>query len=57
MTAKNLITDVLTEGAAVNNPVWITVQLPDGNWVYYDVDWVSACNEGTVIKARNKLEF
>ena len=56
MTAKNLITDVLTEGAA-NNPVWITVQLPDGNWVYYEVEWVSANAEGTVIKAGKKLEF
>ena len=56
MTAKNLITDVLTEGAAVNNPVWITVQLPDGNWVCYEVDWVSANAEATVIKAGKKIE-
>ena len=56
MTAKNLITDVITEGAAVNNPVWITVQLPDGNWVYYEVDWVSANDDVTVIKAGKKIE-
>ena len=57
MTVKNLITDVITEGAPVNNPVWITVQLPDGNWMFYEVDWVSACTEGIILKAGKKIEF